>query len=169
MIFDRSKVIDGLCDNLEQWIGWKGYLSDRMVGLKNIVEEEKEDLCKVVRIRYGDAYPFDTGNYGWQFFYPVEPPKEKEELKLVPFATTKKFLDWYCAKYNWSLRGLSYPMIWLKDKASGNVVFIDKFVFESSAGSDGMVVSAGGCVYSMESLLDLFTLLDGTPIGKEEE
>lgn len=96
----------------------------------------------------------------------IEPPKKEPEL--VPFDSTREFLDWYCAKYNWSLRGMSFPTIWLREISSGNVYSISEFWFKDVEGVTINIVTVGVHSYKTYELLKYFTLLDGTPIGKEK-
>lgn len=44
MIFDRNRVIDSLCYDLEQWIGWKGYASDNLKLLDVARNSQKNTL-----------------------------------------------------------------------------------------------------------------------------
>ena len=76
MKFDRSKVVDGLCDNLEQWIGWEGYCADSIVDLKNTVENEQK-LTKIVKV---ENKAFWTAYYWWNLFYPINPQGGKMKL-----------------------------------------------------------------------------------------
>lgn len=163
MTFEREKVVDGLCDNLEQWIGWKGYFSNYLADLKRDVENEckdnfstfyefEEDLvsCRLIAEKYSCNY---------QFFYPVEPPEKK---KLVPFDTCQELIDWYCEREGLVLSENNLPSIWIKKKECYNNVLISGFI-------ENRLVLIGGSIFSLRAIFVDYTLLDGTPMGKEVE
>ena len=165
MKFERSNVVDSLCDNLKQWVNWKGVVSDNLKNLKEIVENihsEDNVKYKVVDVDTQSNTPFmtDRGLY-WQFFYPVKPPKEKEEPKLVPFDNCQEMIDWYCEHEGLSLSENQMPPIWVNLKkgyyAKGLISgFLD----------NGFVLIGKKCL-SLKTIFDNYTLIDGTPIGKE--
>ncbi len=163
MIFDRSKVVDDLSDDLEQWIGWEGYFADLLVDLKRNVENEcknnfsafykfeKEQVaCRLTAEKYSCNY---------QFFYPVESPKKKPEL--VPFDTCQELVDWYCEREGLQLSENQLPSIWVRFRDSEAKSLITDYYIDS--------VRLEGSSGSLKELFDEYKLLDGTPIGKEEQ
>lgn len=154
MKFEREKVVDVLCDNLEQWVGCEGYFADYLTDLKKNVEDEDGLYTMVGTIDC--ACPFETmSGMNYQFFYPVTPPEK--ERKLVPFDTCQELIDWYCER-----KVSQPPLIWTKHKTvKDRVCIIVAF--------DGDEVTVGQYKYTLADLFKDFTLLDGTPIGKEIE
>lgn len=162
MIFDRNRVIDSLCYDLEQWIGWKGYASDNLKLLKEYVEEGAEGaMTEIMRITNGEHCPFVDKGASWQFFYPVNPPKHKDEL--VPFDTCQELIDWFRGRVGIEASDIVQPLIWVRQQGIDMMYLITEYDFESQK------CTAGGIVFSMHELTTNFTLLDGTPIGKEIE
>jgi len=161
MIFDRNRVIDSLCYDLEQWIGWKGYASDNLKSLKEYVEEGAEGaMTEIMRITNGGHCPFVAKGANWQFFYPVNPPKHKDEL--VPFDTCQELIEWFCKKEQCNIKETQRPFIWVKQKKGLKLTLL----LTGFAEDNGAVWAEDQCI-GMQSLLDNYTLLDGTPIGKE--
>lgn len=83
MKFDRSKVVDGLCDNLEQWIGYEGYFADSVQILKNYVERDLDNKSTFVEVEKNRSVFFYFRNSDddtcW-LFYPANPPERKKNL-----------------------------------------------------------------------------------------
>ena len=158
MKFDRSKVVDGLCDNLEQWIGWKGFFSDYLEDLKGNVENETG--LRTMKWATNSVCPFETkeDEMFYQFFYPVEKP----EKKPVPFNNCEELVGWFCAKYGIARAVHEMPAIWVKSKYTKSVYLVSGFLSSQSVSIDG-----SGC--DLARLSSDFNLVDGTPIGKEVE
>ncbi len=159
MKFERSNVVDGLCDNLKQWVNWKGVVSDNLKNLKEIVENihsEDNVKYKVVDVDTQSNTPFmtDRGLY-WQFFYPVVSP---EKPKLVPFDNCQEMIDWY---WDTGVSTNVRPLIWVKHKGVDFDVLI--------TGYNRGFVCVENTWKNMRDLFNEYTFLDGTPIGKEEE
>ena len=163
MTFDRSKVVDGLCDNLEQWIGWEGYFFDDIVAMKNSVEIDGDyffSRCEKVPCDGVNCFKNSNDDCTW-LFYPVNPPKEKAEKKLVPLDTCQELIDWYCKHEGLNLSKNQLPSIWVRFRDSEAKSLITDFYIDS--------VRLEGSSGSLKELFDEYKLLDGTPIGKEVE
>ncbi|MCM1221591.1 MAG: hypothetical protein NC548_44645 [Lachnospiraceae bacterium] len=164
MTFDRNKVIDSLCDDLEQWIGWEGFFADSLINLKRIVEKENQDFVGVVRgVPNSDTVFFRIkrlpNEANWFLFYPVNPPNEDVVTKLE---TCEELIDWFRKKVNIKKREYWLPSIWVKKKDGETRHLITDFDFEKQ------YCTVNGIAFSMHDLQSNFTLLDGTTIGLEE-
>ncbi len=156
MKFEREKVVDVLCDNLEQWVGCEGYFADYLTDLKKNVEDEDGLYTMVGTIDC--ACPFETmRGMNYQFFYPVTPPEK--ERKLVPFDTCQELIDWYCRHEGLNLSKNQLPSIWVRFRDSEAKSLITDYYIYS--------VRLEGSSGSLKELFDEYKLLDGTPIGKE--
>lgn len=156
MKFEREKVVDVLCDNLEQWVGCEGYFADYLTDLKKNVEDEDGLYMMVGTIDC--ACPFETmRGMNYQFFYPVTPPEK--ERKLVPFDTCQELIDWYCRHEGLNLSKNQLPSIWVRFRDSEAKSLITDYYIYS--------VRLEGSSGSLKELFDEYKLLDGTPIGKE--
>lgn len=156
MKFEREKVVDVLCDNLEQWVGCEGYFADYLTDLKKNVEDEDGLYTMVGTIDC--ACPFETmRGMNYQFFYPVTPPEK--DRKLVPFDTCQELIDWYCRHEGLNLSKNQLPSIWVRFRDSEAKSLITDYYIYS--------VRLEGSSGSLKELFDEYKLLDGTPIGKE--
>lgn len=156
MKFEREKVVDVLCDNLEQWVGCEGYFAEYLTDLKKNVEDEDGLYTMVGTIDC--ACPFETmRGMNYQFFYPVTPPEK--ERKLVPFDTCQELIDWYCRHEGLNLSKNQLPSIWVRFRDSEAKSLITDYYIYS--------VRLEGSSGSLKELFDEYKLLDGTPIGKE--
>lgn len=159
MKFEREKVVDVLCDNLEQWVGCEGYFADYLTDLKKNVEDEDGLYTMVGTIDC--SCPFETmRGMNYQFFYPVTPPEK--ERKLVPFDTCQELIEWFCKKEQCNINETQRPFIWVKQKKGLKLTLL----LTGFAEDNGAVWAEDQCI-GTQSLLDNYTLLDGTPIGKE--
>lgn len=108
--FDKTKVYTPL-NITKDLIGAKGYYDDNIEGLRDSLNNENFGLGEVVN--FNDNVIFIKNNninvlwgnpHGWQFFYLVEMPKEKQEKWWIvptcsPFADSNLFDTFgYCYK-----------------------------------------------------------------------
>lgn len=158
MKFDRSKVVDGLCDNLEQWIGYEGYFADSIQALKSYVERDLDSstLIEVEKNRSGFFYFRNSNDDISWLFYPANPPEKK---KLVPFDNCQEVIEWYCEREGVELLKNQHPFVWIRNKNTG----ID---FLITAINSAFVYIQNQWI-TLEELFYGFTLIDGTSIGKE--
>lgn len=159
MKFEREKVVDALSDNLEQWVGWRGYTSDNLLNLRKYVKDGIEREMNTLEGVVNDPFPFKADGSNWQFFYPIDPNGKK----LVPFDTCKELIDWFRGRVGIKASDIVQPLIWVRQQGIDMMYLITEYDFESQK------CTAGGIVFSMHELTTNFTLLDGTPIGKEIE
>lgn len=160
MEFDKTKVYTALnADEVKE--GSKGYFFDELDSLKHAVEHDYE-LHTVYRIRetdYMGRFEDVEKHEGRALFYLVEEPKEKT---FRPYKDTAEMSQDFLKKCGISLDAMSslfMPNIWLKRKESNEKVLItdmDSYVVYLDVG------------YSMMTLLDEYTYLDGSPCGMEE-
>lgn len=158
MKFEREKVVDVLCDNLEQWVGWRGYTSDNLLNLRKYVKDGIEREMNTLEGVVNDPFPFKADGSNWQFFYPIDPNGKK----LVPFDTCKELIDWFRGRVGIKASGIAEPLVWVKNKKTGIYALIDGLDFDENH----LPVHLLGEWIMLERLSERFTLLDGTPIGK---
>ncbi len=162
MKFDESKVYTALnADDIK--VGSKGYFADSLGGLRSQVELGNTELmCLTAVTDDFNMSRFCTGSSAFVFFYLVEEPKEK---KLRPYMHTAEMLSDFKDRFDLLSHDDRLPSIWIKNKITGVCNMIIR-VADNTATivSDIDVIS-----FSMESLFESYTYLDGSIIGIEEE
>lgn len=85
MDFDNKKVLTPFTEDKEEWVGWRGFGSDRMTTMKQQVADYSggtgDVRCLIGINEAGDAnngdYPYRFDNVDFRYFYPIEPPAKK--------------------------------------------------------------------------------------------
>lgn len=107
-----------------------------------------------------DKIPYNTPDWCAADYRPVvEQPKEK---KYRPFKDCKELCDFWYTKTAVNVPSYAMPLIWVKRKSANCTMLITAFNDDTS-----IAVSVDIVTYTLASLLEKFTFLDGTPCGVE--
>lgn len=160
MEFDKNKVFSVLNAD-EVKVGSKGFFSDDLASLTNMVKTDAQINLYVVKEIMGTGFPARfVADYGsWHLFYLVEKPKENT---YRPYANTKELLEDYKERVRMYGAELSdcpmiHPAIWVKDKNNIPYSFIIHSAYRGAVGT---------VTRTIEELFEEFTYLDGSPCGK---
>ena len=167
MEFDKTKVYTAVNAD-EVKIGSKGYFADSIGLLKEAVKNErKANYGKIESISDNeyDACRFiiiDDACYA--FFYLVEEPKEK---KPRPYRDTAEMLYDFKDRFDLLSHDDRLPSIWIKNKITGVCNMVIRIANDTAT----IVSNTDVVTFSMESLFESYTYLDGSVTGliKEEK
>lgn len=163
MDFDKQKVYTALnADDIK--VGSKGYFSDTLENLKDVVEHEHSAYYgKIVEIKeesYVSRFRLEN-KHDYCLFFLVEEPKEK---RLRPYRDTDEMIEDFKSRYNsyggWIGKSnpMYIPLIWVKNgggkkrlitNIDDDSVYLQKWV-------------------SLPEFAEIYTYLDGSPCGIEE-
>lgn len=89
----------------------------------------------------------------------------KSKEKIRPYKSSNEMIEDYCSRANINLSPMEVPSIWIKDKMADFKRQIIAYV------DDTVYVNFGANLdcYNYKELLKLFTYVDGSPIGINEE
>lgn len=161
MEFDENKVFCVLnADKVK--VGSKGFFSDDLASLKNMVKTDAQINLYVVKEIMGTGFPARfVADYGsWHLFYLVEEPKENT---YRPYANTKELFEDFKERIKmYGVESPSYsmtpPAIWVKDKNDIPYLFIIYSAYQGAVGT---------ATKTVDELFEEFTYLDGSPCGKK--
>jgi len=163
MKFDKTKVYTALSAD-EVKIGSIGFVGDTMFGLREKVAggPEKYSLVEIVGINDDNlSSRFIVQNDGyqtWQLFYFVEEPEEK---KPRPYKDTAEMLRDFKDRFDLLSHDDRLPSIWIKNKITG----VCNMVVRVADNTATIVSDIDVISFSMESLFESYTYLDGSIIG----
>lgn len=156
MDFDKSKVYTPFnADQLKD--GSKGYFNDNASILEERVRHNDKTWFGTVEVNKGTEteYHFHSNNNNWRYFYLVEEPKS-----IAPYNTTDDLVDDFCKRFKCTKTKFGLPFIWVKEKDKD----IKYMVVQLTTDMVWLGTMLGG--YTLKELYEMFTYLDGSPIGE---
>lgn len=170
MEFDKSKIYT-VVNADEVKIGSKGYFANTILELETCVELEaslnelEEIFSKDISYRFK---PVNNNGISYMLFYLVEEPEEK---KYRPYKDTNEMIEDFLKRYNYYSEArnahnpMCNPLIWGRSVHTG----FEKLVVGIAKDRPLVYFASEEDGYSLVSLFEDFTYLDGTPCGKLEE
>lgn len=158
MEFDKSKVYTALNAD-EVKVGSKGYFSDSLFYLKEKVSANMP--TNTISQIYSESSDRRFGGdqiFLNSLFYLVEEPVEE---KWRPYKDTDEMIHDFCIRFTLGFANYELPLIWAKSKLAG----IKRLV----KGYDVNAIYFDNTGYSLKSLFENYTYLDGSPCGIKEE
>lgn len=165
MKFDESKVYTALnADEIK--VGSKGYFADSIGLLKECVTREKKAYYGKIESIYHEAIAarFSIENDGsYIFFYLIE--EEPQEKKLRPYRDTDEMIEDFERRLNITPQKHCPPTIWIKKTVTGVKYLVVRIGFDEIT----IVYDCSAHTLDVSELVDIYTYLDGSPCGIEEE
>lgn len=165
--FDESKVINCFHSDRAE-IGKRYYRADDLFKLKEVVESKNKEYIGIfVGARENRALPFvfKGNSMGWGLIYPCEDPE------YVPYENTDEMIQDFkerChqylepgTEYAETENPMSIPVIWLKKKNTPGLKELVVNIYEKYIEINGY-----NHIWDMADILDMYTFLDGSPVGK---
>lgn len=137
------------------------YKSRTLKGCDNCIHADiKDSGTMLCRMGFLDCTP--PHNFICSDYEPKTEPKAEPHYR--PFKDTDELIKVWCNKcpaHNHRDRGLTMPLIWVKNKGDGSKVLITGF------NQDDNEIMIYDCI-NLTDLFEHFTFLDGSPCGVEE-
>lgn len=156
--FDESKVINCFHSDRAE-IGKRYYRADDLFTLKKAVESKNKEYIGIfvgARENRNLSFVFEGDSMGWAFIHPCEDPE------YVPYENTDEMIQDFKEHYtDGTQTPMSLPSIWLKKKGDHKFQELIVVFHEKTVEFSGYNHSWG-----MADILDMYTYLDGSPVGK---
>lgn len=147
-------------DKVQALFGKKVFYSDIYSELDDVDDSMRPLTFR--HIVYNAEYPFivedDNGNQAG-FTFIREAIEEKPTYR--PYKDCEEMIDDYCERFGVVKTDFAMPMIWVKLDKLERRILLTQFASES-------VSLEGISNRTLPELFNVFTYLDGSPVGKEE-
>ena len=151
-------ICDPTSEEAKALIGKKVVVSDVYLRF-----DGNEMIGTLDEIEIDNVHPFqvfledDLGDRsGWTFIREVI----EEKPTYRPYKDTDEMISDFCERFGIVKTDFAFPNIWIKSRGSMRRAHITAY-------TDEYVSIEGAFLRDMHEILDLYTYLDGSPVGKE--